>query len=70
MSVEITNRMVQLIYGRINFVSHDDSGIREGLADVLALPEVRQAIHDDVRRETEQKLRDMGVTGYTVGWDQ
>lgn len=70
MTAEITNKMVQLIYERIDFVSHDDTGIREGLADVLALPEVRQAIHDDVRRENEQKLRDLGVTGYSLGWDQ
>lgn len=44
--------------------------VRAGLAAVLNLPEVRQAIHDDVRRETEQKLRDLGVTGYSLEWDR
>jgi hypothetical protein len=69
-SIEISDAMVQLIYERINFVSHDHSGIREGLADVLALPEVRQAIHAEVQREKDQNLRDMGVTGYTLEWDR
>ena len=35
--IEPTDEMVQLIYERINVVVHDDSGIREGLAAVLAI---------------------------------
>jgi hypothetical protein len=37
--IEPTDEMVQLIYERINFWDHDDSGIREGLAAVLAIVE-------------------------------
>ncbi len=66
MTVEITPKMTQLIYERINFHSHSDEGIAEGLAEVLALPEVREAIYADVRREMEAKLKAIGVVGYSV----
>ena len=66
MSVEITQQMVQFVYERINFHSHGQEGIAEGLAEVLALPEVRAAIYADVRREIEAKLKAAGVTGYSV----
>ena len=35
--IEPTRAMVHLIYERINFVDHDDSGIAEGLAEVFKL---------------------------------
>jgi hypothetical protein len=44
--IEPSREMVQLIYERINFVDHDDSGIREGLVDVLALLERDYALVD------------------------
>jgi hypothetical protein len=34
----VTAEMVNEIYSRIDFVQHDDSGIREGLTAVLAMP--------------------------------
>lgn len=69
MSIEITDTMVQAFRAATD--GYIKPSVQPGLAAVLALPEVRQAIHDDVRRETEQKLRDLGVTGYSVaGWDQ
>lgn len=36
MTIKVTNRMVQLIYERIDFHDHGDAGIREGLQDVFA----------------------------------
>lgn len=44
--------------------------VRAALAAVLAMAEVRQAIHDEVRGETDAKLREMGVTGYSLEFDQ
>ena len=37
--IEVTDEMVRLIYQRIDFVMHDNEGIREGLADVFELVE-------------------------------
>jgi hypothetical protein len=54
MSIEITDRLVDTFA-----LACPASGLRwrediaAGLAAVLDLPEVRQAIHDDVRRETD-----------------
>lgn len=74
MSIEITDDMVAAFndadFSGLGNADWEDSHIRVGLAAVLALPEVRQAIHDEVRRENEQKLREMGVTGYSVEYDQ
>jgi hypothetical protein len=74
MSIEITDKMLDTALdvwdAELASGQRDPELIRECLAAVFALPEVRQAIYNDVRRENEQKLRDMGVTGYSVGWDQ
>jgi hypothetical protein len=43
---------------------------RAGIAAVLSMPEVRQAIYDQVRRESDEKLKAMGVTGYSLEWDR
>jgi hypothetical protein len=74
MSIEITDEMPGAFNGAdfagCGNADWEDSHLRVGIAAVLALPEVRQAIHDDVRRETEAKLRDLGVTGYSVEYDR
>lgn len=76
MSIEITEAIISAFGAGVDretgYLNRPKAEVvRAGLAAVLALPEVRQAIHDDVRRETERKLRDLGVTGYSVaGWDQ
>lgn len=75
MTIEITDEMVR-IYAeawkdRLFKQPQDEErpAVRAGLAAVLAMPDVRQSIHDDVRRETEAKLRDLGVTGSSMEYD-
>lgn len=73
MTVEITDATVGAFHVVLpRHAIHQDyvNDVRDALAAVIALPEVRQAVYDNVRRENEQKLRDMGVTSYNVGWDQ
>jgi hypothetical protein len=70
-SIEITDEMVdrfRLNHDPANDLEQPD--VRAGIAAVLAMPEVREAIHDDVRRETHEKLKAAGVTGYTLEWDR
>lgn len=74
MSIEITDEMVRIF--SLEEARQEDLGAstgevaRRAIASVLDLPEVRQAIHDDVRREKEAKLRELGVTGYSLEWDR
>lgn len=74
MAIEITEDMLRAFNGAdfsgLGNADWEDSHLRVGIAAVLALPEVRQAIHDEVRRENEAKLRDLGVTGYSVEYDR
>jgi GH18 family chitinase len=69
MAIDISDALVAEARDMLDERGSTDS-VRYMLTTVLAMPEVRQAIHDDVRRETEQKLRDMGVTGYSVEYDR
>jgi len=57
--VTVTSEMVQAIYSRINFVYHDDSGIAEGLAEVLAAAE--QQLYDRAE-ESMQRYFDKVTT--------
>lgn len=71
MSIEITDEMVAAFDEGVDretgYLNRPKAVvIRAGVAAVLSMPEVRQAIHDDVRRETEARLRELGVTGYSV----
>lgn len=70
MSIENTDEMVQVAQAATECRAESDDCIANALRAVLALPEVRQAIHDEVRRETEAKLRELGVTGYSVEYDR
>ena len=64
---EVTSEMVSTY---ITTLQGSPGGIREGLAAVLSMPEVRQAIYFEVRSESDAKLKAMGVTGYSLEWDR
>ena len=70
MSIEITGKLVNLAVGEFNAAGGVSLGqhasMRAALTAVLSLPEVRDAIYADVRREIEASLKAAGVTGYTV----
>lgn len=57
--ITVTSEMVNAIYNRINFVDHDDTGIAEGLAEVLAAAE--QQLYDRAE-ESMQRYFDKVTT--------
>jgi hypothetical protein len=68
MSIELTSKAVGTAMQLMPDTPADQ--VRAALTAVLDLPEIRQAIYEDVRGESDAKLKAMGVTGYTVGWDR
>lgn len=68
MTIELTSEAVGIAMQLMPDTPADQ--VRAALTAVFDLPEVRQAIYEDVRRESDDKLKAMGVTGYSVGWDQ
>lgn len=75
MAIEITDAMIAAFDEGVDretgYIGRPKAAVvRAGLAAVLSMPEVRQSIHDEVRRESDDKLKAMGVTGYSVEWDR
>lgn len=65
MTVEIPESIVTRACDMLDERGSTDS-VREMLTTILALPEVRQAIYEDVRHELDERLKSMGVTGYSM----